>query len=149
MALDIGATVMTYPFKEFLFILLIIIIIKSSSWFHPWPAQNEWCLEWKVQQDTIKGEKKDYLLQTIWASNRLYCYLQYHIQESLLWSLLPPSTFSELAQQDSTKKRTPKKCVKHDKAITCILCCNLHLTLLCSGLLQKDLFKGKWNIFFK
>ena len=34
-ALYISATVMTYPFKEFLLILLIIIIIKSSSWFHP------------------------------------------------------------------------------------------------------------------
>lgn len=31
---------------------------------------NEWCIEWKVQQN--KGEKKYYLLQTLWASNRLH-----------------------------------------------------------------------------
>ena len=77
-ALYISATVMTYPFKEFLLILLIIIIIKSSSWFHPWSAQNEWCLECKVQQTQSMEWKNDCLLQSFWANNRLHCYLQYH-----------------------------------------------------------------------
>ena len=31
---------------------------------------------------------------------------------------------------------------KRDKAITCVLCRDLHLTVMFSGRLQKDLFKG-------
>ena len=34
-------------------------------------------------------------------------------------------------------------CDKPDRAITCMFCRDLHLTLRVSGLLQKDLFKGK------
>ena len=34
-------------------------------------------------------------------------------------------------------------CDKCDRAITCVFCRDLHLTLLFSGLLQKDLFKGR------
>ena len=34
-------------------------------------------------------------------------------------------------------------CDKRDRAITCVFCRDLHLTLWFSGLLQKDLFKGK------
>ena len=33
-------------------------------------------------------------------------------------------------------------CDKRDRPITCVFCCDLHLTLLFSGLLQKQLFKG-------
>ena len=29
------------------------------------------------------------------------------------------------------------------QAITCVFCCNLRFTLLCSGPLQKNLFKGR------
>ena len=32
---------------------------------------------------------------------------------------------------------------QRDRAITCLLCGDLHLTSMFSGLLQKDLFKGK------
>ena len=32
---------------------------------------------------------------------------------------------------------------KRDKAITCVFCRDFHLTLMFSGLLQKDLFKGE------
>ena len=34
-------------------------------------------------------------------------------------------------------------CDKRDRAITYVFCCDLHLTFMFSGLLQKDLFKGK------
>ena len=37
-------------------------------------------------------------------------------------------------------------CDKRDRAITCVFCRDLHLTLTFSGLLQKDLFKGKWSL---
>ena len=46
---------------------------------------------------------------------------------------------SEFMQQDGRKQRTAKR----DRAITCMLCHDLHLTLVFSGPLQKDLFKGK------
>ena len=39
-----------------------------------------------------------------------------------------------------------------DRAITCVFCHDLHLTLMFSALLQKDLFKERWSlrqIFFK
>ena len=29
---------------------------------------------------------------------------------------------------------------KHDGPVTCVLCCDLHLTVMFSSLLQKDLF---------
>ena len=35
-------------------------------------------------------------------------------------------------------------CDKRDKAISYAFCRDLHLTSMFSGLLQKDLFKGKW-----
>ena len=35
---------------------------------------------------------------------------------------------------------------QRDRAITCLLCGDLHLTSMFSGLLQKDLFKGKWSL---
>ena len=35
-------------------------------------------------------------------------------------------------------------CDKRDKAISYVFCCDLHLTSMFSGLLQKDLFKGRW-----
>ena len=35
-------------------------------------------------------------------------------------------------------------CDKRDKAISYLFCRDLHLTSMFSGLLQKDLFKGKW-----
>ena len=43
-------------------------------------------------------------------------------------------------------------CDKRDRAITYVFCRDLQLTLVFSGLLQKDLFKGKWSLaksFFK
>ena len=52
---------------------------------------------------------------------------------------------SEFTQQDGRKKRTAKcLCDKRDKAISYVFCRDLHLTSMFSGLLQKDLFKGKW-----
>ena len=41
-------------------------------------------------------------------------------------------------------------CDKRDRAITCMFCRDRHVTLMISGLLQKDLFKGgeEWrNVF--
>ena len=35
-------------------------------------------------------------------------------------------------------------CDKRDKAISYVFCRDLHLTSMFSGLLQKDLFKGRW-----
>ena len=46
---------------------------------------------------------------------------------------------NELTQQDG---RT-LLCDKRDKAISSVFCRDLHLTSMFSGLLQKDLFKGK------
>ena len=50
----------------------------------------------------------------------------------------------------SLRNRTTEKeegrtlvCDKRDKAISCVFCRDLHLTSMFSGLLQKDLFKGK------
>ena len=43
-------------------------------------------------------------------------------------------------------------CDKRDRAITGIFCRDRHLTFMISGLLQKDLFKGRWSLeesFFK
>ena len=37
-------------------------------------------------------------------------------------------------------------CDKRDKAISYVFCRDLHLTSMFSGLLQKDLFKGKWSL---
>ena len=45
-------------------------------------------------------------------------------------------------QQEDRKKRTAKR----DRAITCVLCHDLHLTPMFSGPLQKDLFEGKWSL---
>ena len=47
--------------------------------------------------------------------------------------------FSEFTQKDVKML----VCDKRDRAITCVFCRDLHLTLMFSGLLQKDLFKGK------
>ena len=46
---------------------------------------------------------------------------------------------TELTQQDGRSF----VCGKRDRAITCVFCRELHLKLLCSCLLQKDLFKGR------
>ena len=66
---------------------------------------------------------------------------------------LPPGCYSEFTQQDGRKKRRAKcLCDKYDRAISYVFCCNPHLTLIFSGLLQKDLFKGRSSlaeIFFK
>ena len=43
---------------------------------------------------------------------------------------------SEFMQQDD------KTCDKRDKAITCVLCGDLHITLMFAGVLLKDLFRG-------
>ena len=43
-------------------------------------------------------------------------------------------------------------CDKRDRAITCMFCRDRHVTLMISGLLQKDLFKRRWSLaerFFK
>ena len=37
-------------------------------------------------------------------------------------------------------------CDKRYMAITCEFCRDLHLPLIFSGLLQKDLFKEKWSL---
>ena len=62
---------------------------------------------------------------------------------------------TKFTQQDGRKKRTAKHlcvtnvtgqslvCDKHDRAITCVFCRNLQFTLMFSGPLPKDLFKGK------
>ena len=47
--------------------------------------------------------------------------------------------FSEFTQKDVKML----VCDKRERAITCVFCRDLHLTLMFSGLLQKDLFKGK------
>lgn len=46
---------------------------------------------------------------------------------------------TELTQQDGRKF----VCSKRDKAITGVFCGELHLKLLCSGHLQKDLLKER------
>ena len=48
-------------------------------------------------------------------------------------------TNSGLRQQND-RKESGDKC---DRAITCVFRHALQLTFLCSGLLQKDLFKGR------
>ena len=47
--------------------------------------------------------------------------------------------FSEFTQKDGKML----ECDKRDRAITYVFCRDLHLTLMFSGLLQKDLLKGK------
>ena len=47
---------------------------------------------------------------------------------------------SEWQEEEDSKILVRDKC---DRAITCVFCQDLHLTLMFSGLLQKDLFKGK------
>ena len=37
-------------------------------------------------------------------------------------------------------------CDKRDRAINCLFCRDLHFTLMFSGLLQKDLFEGRWSL---
>ena len=46
---------------------------------------------------------------------------------------------SEFTQQDGKAFVSDKR----DRAINCVFCRDLHLTLMFSGLLQKDLFKGR------
>jgi len=55
---------------------------------------------------------------------------------------------SEFTQPDGRKRRTAKRsCVrKRDRANSYVFCRDLHLTLMFSGLLQKDLFKEKWSL---
>ena len=48
---------------------------------------------------------------------------------------------SELTQKDA---KTFFFGDQRDRAITCMFCRDLHLTLLYFGLLQKDLFKRRW-----
>ena len=52
---------------------------------------------------------------------------------------------SEFTQKEGRKKRTAKRrmCDKRDREIAYMFCRNLHLILMFSGLLQKDLFKGE------
>ena len=33
-----------------------------------------------------------------------------------------------------------------DRAVTCVLCRDLHFTIMFCGRLQKDLFKGRWSL---
>ena len=44
------------------------------------------------------------------------------------------------------RERQTLVCDKCDKAIISAFCRDLHLTLLFSGLLLKDLFKGGWRL---
>ena len=47
--------------------------------------------------------------------------------------------FSEITQEDGKMF----VCDRRDRAITCVFCRDLHLTLTFSSPLQKDLYKGK------
>ena len=42
------------------------------------------------------------------------------------------------------RRRRTLVCDKRDRAFTYVFCRDLHLTSMFSGLLQKDLFKGRW-----
>ena len=58
-----------------------------------------------------------------------------------------PLDNSEFTQQDGRKKKTAERlCVTNVTRLflTCFVCRDLHLTSMFSGLLQKDLFKGRW-----
>ena len=56
----------------------------------------------------------------------------------------PGSLISELTQQDDRKKRAAKRlCERNVTGITCQFCRDLHLTLLCSAFLQKDLSEAR------
>ena len=57
----------------------------------------------------------------------------------------PHYTIVSLHNKTAGEKRMSKEC---DRAITCVFSHNQHLSLIFSGLLQKDLFKGRW-IFFQ
>ena len=37
-------------------------------------------------------------------------------------------------------------CDKRDRAVTCVFCCDLHLTLLFPFLLHRDVIKGMWSL---
>ena len=57
---------------------------------------------------------------------------------------------SEFTQQGSKKKRAIRLCDRQTwRAITCLFCRDLHLTLMFSGLLQEYLFKGGGEIWRK
>ena len=53
-----------------------------------------------------------------------------------------PGEFTQPGRQEEEDGKT-LVCDKRDRAITYVVCCDLHLTLMFSGLLQKDLLKGK------
>ena len=52
----------------------------------------------------------------------------------------PHYTIVSLHNKTAGEKRMTKE---YDRAITCVFCRDLHLILIFSGLLQKDLFKGR------
>ena len=52
----------------------------------------------------------------------------------------PHYTIVSLHNKTAGEKRMAKECYG---AITCVFCHNQHLSLIFSGLLQKDLFKGR------
>ena len=58
-------------------------------------------------------------------------------------------TFSEFTQQLGRREEEEGKTLvrdKRDRGIACVFCRDLHLTLIFSGLLQKDLCKGKLSL---
>ena len=67
-----------------------------------------------------------------------------HLSEDLIVSLRN-RTAGRRGRQEEEDGRT-LECDKRNKAISYVFCRDLHLTSMFSGLLQKDLFKGKWSL---
>ena len=69
------------------------------------------------------------------------------IVRTALQAITAPA-ISEWMQKERKWRGRQNACVTNvtDRAINCVFCHDLHLTLICSGLLQIYLFKGRWSL---
>ena len=82
------------------------------------------------------------------SSPQMQRWVYIRIQKLVLIEITPSSwqywVYATGRQEEEEDGKT-LECDKRDRAINHVFCRDLHLTLVLSGLLQKDLIKGKWS----
>ena len=140
-----------------LLIWLAMVLRCQEPWSNHW--RSSWSVAWQAQSVstpmcfTLVGVARCFLG---WPCSHFKNLLFRNAgqQDGFLLVLVRNTSSVSLRNRTAERKGRQNVCVwnKRDRAITCVFCCDLHLTLLCSSSLQKDLCDAieteVWRIFF-
>ena len=114
-------------------------MFESTTFFFPETALVYWYVSGESETFWIRSSEWKFL-------NRLWTRNSVDTKSVFFFLSCDVTRSSRVLYRQEEEDGRALVCDKRDKAISYVFCRDLHLTSMFSGLLQKDLFKGKWSL---